>query len=243
MLSPLPRVALVPGLGCIAAGADARAARVNVEIAARSHLVTARVLGAFGAVEWLDEADVFDFDYWPLELYKLQAAPPSRDFSGHVAIVTGAGSALGSAVASRLARDGAHLILTGGDTETRNAIVAALPAGTAHIATGDPVAAAIAAFGGVDVLVALAPMTRNALDRLGSAFQQQELSGAVVALDNGDGATVDLGHRLGDHVRANAVHITEPTDPALVAEAIAFLASSRAAATDRAVVPVGGEPR
>ncbi len=52
-----------------------RAAKVNAEIAFRSHTVTARVLDAFGAVEWLDEADIFAFDYWPLELAKLAPTP------------------------------------------------------------------------------------------------------------------------------------------------------------------------
>jgi len=75
MLNPSPRVILVPGLGCIAAGTDERAAKVNAEIAFRSHTVTARALDAFGAVEWLDEADIFAFDYWPLELAKLAPTP------------------------------------------------------------------------------------------------------------------------------------------------------------------------
>ena len=237
MLSPAPRVAVVPGLGAVAAGLDARAARVNVEIAARSHLVTARVLDAFGAVDWLDERDIFDFDYWPLELYKLQSAPPPREFSGHVAIVAGAGSGLGRAVAARLSREGAHLILAGGDADTARQIAADLPGGTACVATGDPLAAAIAAFGGVDMLVALERVTRDELDRLGLALSQQGIGGAVVGVEIPGGITLDLGYAL-PGVRANVVRLDDGVDPALAAEAIAFLASARAAATDRAVVPV-----
>jgi rhamnose utilization protein RhaD (predicted bifunctional aldolase and dehydrogenase) len=71
MLSPLPRVILVPGLGCVTQAADLKTARVRAEIAFRSHLVTATVLDTFGEVAWLSEQDIFDFDYWPLELYKL----------------------------------------------------------------------------------------------------------------------------------------------------------------------------
>ena len=239
MLSPLPRVALVPGLGAIAAGPDARTARVNVEIAARSHSVTALVLDAFGAVEWLSERDVFDFDYWPLELYKLQSAPPPRELSGHIAIVTGAGSALGRAVAARLAREGAHLVLSGGDAETLRQIAAELPGGTALVATGDAVAAAIATFGGVDVLVALEPVTRDELDRLGTALRQQGMGGAVAGVDMSGGISVDLGHALGSGVRSNAVRLGAGFDPVLAAEAIAFLVSARAAATDGVIVPVG----
>ena len=75
MLNPLPRVVLVPGLGAVAAGTDAKTARANAEIAYRSHRVTAMTRDAFGAIDWLSEADVFDFDYWPLELAKLAVRP------------------------------------------------------------------------------------------------------------------------------------------------------------------------
>jgi rhamnose utilization protein RhaD (predicted bifunctional aldolase and dehydrogenase) len=75
MLSPLPRVALVPGLGCVGAGPDLRTAKTVTEIAYRSHTVTAAVLDTFGEVEWLTEEEIFDFDYWPMELYKLSTAP------------------------------------------------------------------------------------------------------------------------------------------------------------------------
>ncbi len=217
MLSPLPRVLLVPGLGAIATGPDARTARVNAEVAARSHLVTARTLDAFGTVEWLNEADIFDFDYWPLELYKLQSAPPSREFSGRVAIVTGAGTALRQAVADRLTREGAHLV---------------------H-ANGDSVSEAIAAFGGVDVLIAFDPISHDERERLATALQRQNLGGTIVGLEIAQGPTVDLQQPFPAGVRVNAVRVEEHADPSLVAEAIAFLASSRSAATDRTTVPVG----
>lgn len=217
MLSPLPRILLVPGLGAIATGPDARTARVNAEVAARSHLVTARTLDAFGAVEWLDEADVFDFDYWPLELYKLQSAPPPREFSGHVAIITGAESALRQAVADRLTREGAHIIL----------------------ANDDPLSAAVAAFGGVDILVAIDPISHEDWERLARALQQQGIGGTVVGLEMEQGQTVDLQQVLPDGVRVNAVQVDEHADLSPVAEAIAFLASARSAATNRAIVPIG----
>ncbi len=241
MLSPAPRVVLVPGLGAVAAGPDARTARVNVEIAARSHLVTAQVLDAFGAVEWLDERDIFDFDYWPLELYKLQSAPPPREFSGHIVVITGAGSGLGRAIAGRLSREGAHLVLTGGEEDSLRQMAAELPGGTACVVTSDPVGAAVAAFGGVDKLVALERVTRGELDRLEVALRQQGIDGAVVGVETPDGVTVDL-QLAPPGVRTNCVRLDAGVDPALAAEAIAFLASARAAATDRAIVPVGARP-
>jgi rhamnose utilization protein RhaD (predicted bifunctional aldolase and dehydrogenase) len=239
MLSPLPRVVLVPGVGCIAAGPDARTARVNAEIAARSHLVTARVLDAFGEVDWLDEGDVFDFDYWPLELYKLQSAPPPQDLSGYVAIVSDAGSSLGRAVASRLVRAKAHVVLVGDDVDAVRQVAGSLPEGMAHVVASDPVGSAVAAFGGVDIFVALNAIERGDAERLRTALQQQDLGGTVVGLETAGGPTIDLEYRLGEQVRSNLVRVGGATEPALVAEAVAFLASPRAAATDRATVPVG----
>ena len=105
-----PVVALVPGLGRIAAGADEKAARVVSEVAARTHAVAATVIDAFGAARALDDKDVFDLEYWPLELAKL-AANSERDLETRVFIVTGAASGIGRDVSVALAARGAHVAL------------------------------------------------------------------------------------------------------------------------------------
>ncbi len=240
MLSPLPRVVLVPGLGCIAAGADARAARVNAEIAARSHLVTARALDAFGEVAWLDEQEFFDFDYWPLELAKLASAPPPREFSGRVAIVSGADSALGSAVAARLGREGAHLVLAGGGE--LDGIAESIPAADVHVASGDPLTTAVGAFGGVDIFVALDAVESAMLGRLEAALQRQGGAGVVVGLDGPVGSVFDLDMVSGRRLRANLVRTGDAAEADQVAEVIAFLASPRSTAIDRANVSAGVTP-
>jgi rhamnose utilization protein RhaD (predicted bifunctional aldolase and dehydrogenase) len=242
MLSPLPRVVLVPGLGCIAAGADARTARVNAEIAARSHLVTARVLDAFGETAWLNEQDVFDFDYWPLELAKLKSAPPPRDFSGQVAIVTGAESALGAAVADRLAQDGAHLVLAGGAAAELDRVAASVVGPAVRVVGDDPVGIAIAEFGGVDVLVAVAPVSRDDLTRFERALERQGTTGALVGVVDEPGITLDIDSESPRGVRANLVRIDSAAGPDVVAEAIGFLASPRSAGIDRSTVSVGAAP-
>jgi hypothetical protein len=106
MLEPLPRVVLVPGLGAVAAAPDPKTARVVAEIAHRSHVVTARTLDAFGETAWLSEADVFDFDYWPMELHKLTLAPRPADLS---ALIVVAPPALPDEVRAALAAHGAVL--------------------------------------------------------------------------------------------------------------------------------------
>ncbi len=129
MLSPLPRVVLVPGLGCVAAGATPAAAQMHAEIAHRSHLVTAMALDAFGEVRWLTEEEVFAFDYWPMELRKLALAPPPPPLSGRVVVVAGNDGADVEPIAGRLAADGANVAAD--------------------------VAGAVDAFGGVDAIVLL----------------------------------------------------------------------------------------
>jgi len=238
MLSSLPRCFLVPGLGCITVGADARATRVSAEIAARSHSVTARVLDAFGVVDWLTERDVFDFEYWPLELYKLQSAPAPCELSGYVAIVSDAGSELGRVVATCLLREGAHLVLVGHDADALKQIAAGCP-GMVEIAGSDPVTSAIAAFGGVDILVALDPIACDGLDRLGLALQRQGMVGVVIGLDTINDTTVDLRHPLEDRLRTNIVRVENGAAPSMVAEAIVFLASPHAAFTDGSILSVG----
>jgi rhamnose utilization protein RhaD (predicted bifunctional aldolase and dehydrogenase) len=237
-MSSLPRVILVPGLGVIATGSDAKTAKVNAEISARSHEVTARALDAFGATEWLSEEEVFAFDYWPLELRKLQSAPAPRPLSGHVVLLAGADSDVAPQVAQRLAADGAHLVLTGHDAARLEQVQATLPPGVAVVAGDNPLSDAIAAFGGVDVLVALERIGDEVLANVADAMQRQGLGGVLVGVQSRDETTLpdmDSTRRL----RRNDVATAAGADPVLVAEAIAFLASSRSGATSGVTLPVG----
>jgi rhamnulose-1-phosphate aldolase/alcohol dehydrogenase len=112
-----PVVALVPGLGTVTSGANAAEARVVAEVAARSHAVAATVIDAFGAAVPLSSEDIFDLEYWPLELAKLRA-PATRDLEGRVVIVTGAASGIGRDIAISVAAAGAHVVVADLD-ETR----------------------------------------------------------------------------------------------------------------------------
>jgi NAD(P)-dependent dehydrogenase (short-subunit alcohol dehydrogenase family) len=162
MHSPQPRVFLVRGLGCVAAAPDAAGATIRLELAAHSHRTTAATLDAFGASTWLDEREVFDFDYWPLELYKLTLAPPAPELAGSIVVVTGAASGIGRAVALDLAARGAHLVLADIDGAKLAETHAELPAGQAIRVPGDLTSAAIvdevvrsavSSFGGIDGVV------------------------------------------------------------------------------------------
>ncbi len=109
-----PAVFLVPRLGTVASGADDKDARVIAEVAARTHAVAAQVRDAFGEAAPLSPRELYDLEYWPLELAKLGAAR-GRELDARVYIVTGAASGIGRDIALLLAERGAHLALADRD--------------------------------------------------------------------------------------------------------------------------------
>ena len=111
MLSSLPKVFLVPGMGVVTAGKDANDARITAEVALHTLRVAAHGTDAHGAYESLSEEQLFHVDYWPLELYKLTTAPPPKEFAGRIVAITGAASGIGRAVARHLAGLGAQTVL------------------------------------------------------------------------------------------------------------------------------------
>jgi NAD(P)-dependent dehydrogenase (short-subunit alcohol dehydrogenase family) len=154
------RVFLVPGLGCVAAAPDVRTARARLEVAAHSHATTAATRDAFGGSSWLDEREVAEFESWPLELHKLTLAPPPPELAGHIAIVTGAASGIGRAVARDLARRGAHLVLADLDGDRLEETAAGVDSAAAVVGDlTEPavidalVRTAVESFGGLDAVV------------------------------------------------------------------------------------------
>lgn len=111
MLDPSPRVFLIPGRGMVTSGRNAREAQVVAEVAFHTLKIAAEGQDAHGSYQSFSDRDLFDAEYWPLELYKLTLAPPARELEGRVVMVTGAASGIGRAVARRLASLGAQLAL------------------------------------------------------------------------------------------------------------------------------------
>jgi len=110
-IDPHPRVILIPGVGMITTGKDAIMADVSAQLTHRSISVM-RGAEACGGFLSLSPAESYAVEYWPLEQYKLKMAPPEREFSRRVILVTGAAGGIGSAVCRRAAQDGAHIIAT-----------------------------------------------------------------------------------------------------------------------------------
>jgi NAD(P)-dependent dehydrogenase (short-subunit alcohol dehydrogenase family) len=164
MLAPVPRVAILPGLGVVGAMKD----KANAALATVCYAHGARVMTAaegLGGFQFLDEADGLAIEYWSLEMAKLKQT--DRELGGHVALVTGGASGIGRAVAARFAEEGAHVVLTDIDGEAVAAAAREIGAAcrapervravaadaTSARATADAVAEAVLAFGGVDILV------------------------------------------------------------------------------------------
>ncbi len=109
MLDPMPRAFYVPGLGVFAAGPTAKQARVAADVVEATIDVISRAEG-IDAFEPLSEADLFDIEYWSLEQIKL-TRNVEKPLTRQVAVVTGAASGLGLAIAEAMRAEGAELAL------------------------------------------------------------------------------------------------------------------------------------
>src|SRR6185437_8716302 len=129
-LDPMPRVALVPGVGLFGLGATKKDAAIAADIALNTIAVIADA-EAIGRYECVGEADMFDVEYWSLEQAKLGRGG-ENPLARQVALVTGGGSGIGAATAKALARAGAEVAVLDRDGDA--ALAAAKAVGGAALA-------------------------------------------------------------------------------------------------------------
>ncbi|WP_137294253.1 bifunctional aldolase/short-chain dehydrogenase [Nocardioides dongxiaopingii] len=157
-----PLVVLVPGVGMFSYGKDKQTARVAGEFYVNAINV---MRGAEGLSTYapIDEAEKFRIEYWALEEAKLQRMPKPKPLAGRIALVTGAAGGIGKATATKLAAEGACVVVA--DLDLARAQAAAAEIGGSDVAVGVAadvsqesavqamVDAAVLAFGGVDLVV------------------------------------------------------------------------------------------
>jgi len=157
-----PAIVLVPGIGMFSFGANKQTARVAGEfyVNAINVMRGAESLSTYAPIA---EAEKFRIEYWALEEAKLARMPRPKPLAARVALVTGAGSGIGKAIAQRLAAEGACVVVADidaasaeavarelGGTDTAISVVADV---TDEAQVAEAFRAAVLAFGGVDLVV------------------------------------------------------------------------------------------
>jgi rhamnulose-1-phosphate aldolase/alcohol dehydrogenase len=157
-----PAIVLVPGVGMFSFGANKQTARVAGEFYVNAINVM-RGAEAVSTYAPIDESEKFRIEYWALEEAKLQRMPKPKPLATRVALVTGAASGIGKAIAHRLAAEGACVVVA--DLDVQKATDAAAEIGGTDVAVGvaadvsdaeavaEAFRSAVLAFGGVDLVV------------------------------------------------------------------------------------------
>jgi rhamnulose-1-phosphate aldolase/alcohol dehydrogenase len=157
-----PAVILIPGVGMFSYGKDKQTARVAGEFYVNAINVM-RGAEAVSAYKPIEESEKFRIEYWELEEAKLRRMPAPKPLATRIALVTGAGSGIGKAIAHRLAAEGAVVVVADMNGENAAAVAEELGgpdkavAVTVDVTSEEQIAAAfdaaLLAFGGVDLVV------------------------------------------------------------------------------------------
>ena len=161
MLDPAPRVVVDPELALLTLGETAGSSGIAADIYHHTMPVLERSEDHLGGYVALSAGDLFEVEYWDLEQAKLRRAGLPPEFTGMVAVVTGAASGIGRACADELLSMGCAVAGLDRDVSVREAFEGPAWLGMAVDVT-DPAAQQAALdrtverFGGVDIVVVAA---------------------------------------------------------------------------------------
>jgi NAD(P)-dependent dehydrogenase (short-subunit alcohol dehydrogenase family) len=108
------KVVLLPGIGMVTAFKDKKNA-VTANLCYRATLQSIEGAEALERFQFLPDADVFEFEHWPLERRKIEEEMErerrSQLLPRQIAVIIGGGSGIGKAAAARFAEEGAHVVV------------------------------------------------------------------------------------------------------------------------------------
>ena len=161
MRDPNPVIILWPGVGMFSFAKNKQTARVASEFYTNAINVM-RGAEAVSTYVALPHQEAFDIEYWLLEEAKLQRMPAEKPLSRKIALVSGAGGGIGSAIAQKLINQGANVVFSDLNEENLKKETAPYNNDTAvsiagNITNAEDVKKAIdlccLQFGGLDIIV------------------------------------------------------------------------------------------
>ena len=157
LLNPAPNFAIFKNRGTLSFGVNAKEAHIIKDINEHSFeaILKAEMLGGYKA---LSPKDIFEVEYWSLEQAKLKKGGSAPEFNGKVAVVTGAASGIGLAIANMLASRGAAVVALDINPEVENVFNSQSALGikcdlTSSDNIKNAISKAVRSFGGVDIVV------------------------------------------------------------------------------------------
>ena len=198
-LDAVPRVVMVPGIGLFGLGKSAKDAAIAADLAETTIAVITDA-ESVGRFESIDQADLFDLEYWSLEQAKLGKGTEKR-LARHVVVITGGAGAIGAATARAFAAEGAELAILDIDGDAATAVAADLGGLGLACDVTDPASvraafdAVCATYGGLDIAVSNA----------GAAWQGRigEVADSVLR------QSFELNFFAHQHVAQNAVRVMQ----------------------------------
>lgn len=157
LLNPAPNFAILKDNGTLSFGANAKEANIIKDINDHTYeaILKAEKLGGYKA---LSAANIFEVEYWSLEQAKLKGGGKLPEFSGKVAVVTGAASGIGLAIAKMLNSRGAAIVALDINPEVEKIFAKSDAIGVKCDLTSsddiqNAIERAVKSFGGIDIVV------------------------------------------------------------------------------------------